>query len=200
MKINKLILGLCLITENSTGRSALEAIKFEGDRAVACDGFRMLIIPVDNGNDAPAIPGLTAPTDPGECLIPGKFIADMVHQVKTKSRVPDTTKAWTVPAEDGWVKFLTSDGKTNTTKEVRKLEGQIYPDYKKILAENKAKKPVAKISVNPKLLLGMMDAIYRSGVRSRVTLTINGELDPILFSGLDYENKEVEGLLMPVRA
>ncbi len=194
MRINKKILGLVDIVSKEPYRQALTGIRFENGKAIATDGYKLLILELDKTdiNDLPKIGGQEA-IELDNVTVPSKDIKIIAKSIKKSKNIALLNLAWNVKAEDGKVRFITTDLDTNEIFDSKLIEVD-YPKYEKILP---TKKPKFKIGVSVEHLEAMATAMRKSGA-DIITLEFNKPLDPIVLKAKDYD-KNIYGLIMPVR-
>lgn len=200
MKIDKRFLGLCEIAGNDA-RPILSGIKFEKNRAVATDGFRLMIIQLEQDiskDDTPIITGQEE-SDPGECVLPAKGVADILKQIRSNKNIEVLNTAWTVPTQDPWVRFVTTNIDTNTYKELKKIEGD-YPKYESVL-KIEEKHSIAEVEISAKMLADTLKSMIRAGIgwNDGVQIKIFGANEAVIITGKDHKQREIKAVVMPRR-
>ena len=202
MIIDKRIIGITMVTSKDEIRPILASVKFKDGKQIGTDGFCMLMIQEKNV-DKTEIPVIEAkkyePVE--EAMIPAKELMDFVKKIKKNNILPILENAWTIPAEEGYVKLITTDLANSSYLQTRKINEE-YPSVDIIIDEAKAKKPVIEINFSPKKMRELLHAMEKAGLDqgcSMVTMRLTNVNDTIILTGNDSEKREVFGMLMPIK-
>jgi DNA polymerase III sliding clamp (beta) subunit (PCNA family) len=195
MQIDKRILGLCDIARKDGVISALAGVRFEKGKAVATDGYRLLIIEAEEPrlDDIPRVAG-QEPVALENVTVRAKDLVRAVKPIKRNKHVEVLNTAWTVKAEEGFVRLVTTDLETTSIIDSRIIENS-YPDYEKVIVKEE---PKGVVRVDVKLLEGLLSAVRKAGV-AHIDLEFHGELKPLQIKGKDFKEREVTALVMPIR-
>lgn len=200
--IDKVILAACQIASKDDSRPVLSGIKFEKDRAVATDGFRLITVtyPDQDPNDMPQL-GERVLNDE-EVVLPAKNVEAALKRIPKNPNLPILNCAVIEKEKDGVVTITSTDLNSFSEEKVRKIDGT-YPEYQKILDSTKAKEVTAKFSVNAQLmsetLKAMATALKYLGNATTVAVEVRGSNDPILIT-CESKERKIEALVMPVRS
>lgn len=206
MILDKRVLGLCEVTATDKSREMLTGVKIESDRAYATDGYMLMVIKLD---DQAHIPGEeSGPTEYEQtptCVVPAsvlKEIAKTIKPMKYERTIPKCNVIYSTPAPENEVTLNTWVSGKKRSIQAKRLDitPMEYPNVDRIItAQDKKKK--TRITFNPKKMVRLLNALMLAGANENmgITLSITGELDAIILTGKDTEQREIKALLMPIR-
>ncbi|HZE87067.1 MAG TPA: hypothetical protein VE090_02555 [Methylomirabilota bacterium] len=201
MKIDKRILGVCDIASKESARPQLASVRFENGKAVATDGYSLMVIEQEKIEDdeIPKVAGFDYVSVDGLSL-PAQPLAKFVKEIKRNKFLPVLSTGWTVRNEEGRVTLATTDLEETSIKEMKQPEGE-YPNYQKVIDGEMKKEPVVKISFDPIKMILLLQAMVKAGATScrPVTVRVSGDLNPIIITTQDGQEREIFALLMPMR-
>lgn len=201
MIFNKQILGLCLITAKpDSGRPVLECLKIVGNKVVATDGYLLLQTELPQ-NDYLAESFTATELQNNIDLIRADMLAIQVKKIRKNKRLNITSLEYVIakPSADNTVDISVQSIGSKSTVNFPKSEGE-YPDTDKVLNPAKARENKAYFCVDPKKMIQMMEACIKSGCGNAVKISTGTPNDPVLVEAKDYDQKPIEGLIMPIRS
>lgn len=209
MIFNRKILGVTSIAaKRSDPRSQLKSVRFEGNKAIATDGYLLIVA------ELPDVQLEMLPTNEeytynevSDVSIDAESIALIARSIEkdvkaSKTKIEKKNYAFSVKGEDGKVKIATINTKDFENRyiavEKEPTEGE-FVSWGKIANEDK---PVlASVRFNIDLMIRMLQAMKKAGVEgssSDVLLQLTDKNDPIVIIGSTEEAKEIKGVVMPM--
>lgn len=199
MIIPKKLLSTLEIASKDLSRPGLGSVRFEDHKAIATDGFKMVIynLPEQNGLELPEVGrGHFAISEP--ISLNAMELKKCLSLIPYKTSLPVLQNAWTEVGESKEAIKITSSDLATVNQSELKLQTDNYPDYKKVLPKSK---PVGVVAVNGKYLIEVVTALIKArswNTDNIVTIEIRGEREPLLFKAQGDEKNDILGVLMPV--
>jgi DNA polymerase III sliding clamp (beta) subunit (PCNA family) len=199
MKIDKRVGALIPIAKSSDKfRGCLTGINFNKGKAAATDGFRLLVITLDN--DFSEIPEGWDYVDVDNVTLDSDAVSAFVKDIPSKQPLPVLNTGWSSKSSKAeFVRLVCTDLKNTIIRETKVLEGT-YPKFESVLSDSLSKKPLAVFKVNPTLLAELLLAMVKAGAMAShgVTFRVVDGSNGIYLKGIDGQRRDVIGLIMPM--
>ena len=194
MIVNKHNLDITQFCGDDT-RPEISGVYFNGNKTVATDSFRLIEIETMPDNLAEDMPSGMTSTSMNH-ILPADAVKKALRNIPKTQDLPILANV-TVASDDkdNTATLTTTDLETQDQVKARVIEGD-YPDYRMIMPKGK---PKQTITVNAQYLKEMADYFTKHGVNKRVTIAVNGDKDPIAFTGQTEQDQQISGLLMPIQ-
>lgn len=201
--VNKKHLAVLPAASTDETRYILNGIKFEetekGLRAIATNGRMMAIVENDEQHDIkefPVLPAIEAAKNTQtQAIVPTSAIKNML-KTWPKGKTSLLLQNAIVKFAEDVSTFATTDLESVSVTPARNIEGT-YPNYQQV----QPKTCSFQICINPLMLSELLVAASKiAGVGNSVTLSFNGNLNPMQVSAKDNQGFTFEGILMPMKA
>ncbi len=196
--LNKYNLQIIKIASKDISRFALEHLKVEKDKTVACDGRRLIEVtrPKVNKEDFPVIPGFPLVEDKVFYLNESE-IKKVLTNLPKKPFLPILNNIG-INQQEKSTNLLTTDLDSNAIIQCREKDKDLdYPDTEKVYPQGKH----IKIRVSAKLLKEICEQVvnFTDDKNYAIDLSIYGEDKPIKFYSRREETEQImQGLIMPM--
>jgi len=195
--LNKYNLQIIKIASKDSNRFALEHLKVEKDKTIACDGRRLIEVtrPKVNKEDFPVIPGFPLVEDKVFYLNESE-IKKVLTNLPKKPSLPILNNIG-INQQEKSTNLLTTDLDSNAVIQCREKDLD-YPDTEKVYPQGEH----IKIKVNAKLLKEICEQVvnFTDDKNYAINLSIYDKDKPIKFSSRRGETGQImQGLIMPIK-
>lgn len=203
MIIDKKILGVCQIASKDVWRPALAGVRIHKGKVVATDGYSLIIAQLPDQSieeNLPAIDGQKY-QKVDNALLNAQDLANVAKSIKHHNKLDALNHAWVVQADEGSVRFVTTDLAVNTQMDLPRVVAD-YPKYENLVDEAVARKKSHKITVNITKLKTMLDSFIKAGVDKEGMVELDVPDDrtkPLVLRAKDNKQKDLFGLIMAIR-
>lgn len=206
MRFNKYYKGLTTIPNKNDTRESLRNVRVTNEFSEATDGFILLRIANQRGQ-VENIPSIIE--DPAmigdEFVIDAQDLARVIKQIpnNTYNRNLGTCYAWTGAESTRDVRMIIATAKPESGVMVDRIDLNTfdgdYPDTDKVVKRQRGLKTVASILVDPAQLERIARALKESGLHTVTLEILEGEFEPVKFTGENEASQKIEAYLMPMR-
>lgn len=204
MLYNKNNLMVCDLVSKDDTRPALTSVRFEPDKTVVTDGYRLLMVETPNEVDIKELPSDMTPLKNQTTYISGKIVKTLMKLLPKRSLLPISQHlVITDKTNESITEVAVLNEGALHKQQIKSLDVQ-WPDYKKILP---ATEPAQSVTLNAKLLGELLITMSKMGLEyNQVTVEVwpkepteTHTLKPIKISGKTQQGQQVTALLMPMK-
>lgn len=197
-----------IANKNDNGKIILQGVKFEKDKTVATDGYKLIEVKnPDEMLDDKEFPQInednkTIKFNENGCIIPTKSIKKVLSNLTNKNpNLPILNNCIFLNSNKENSKIATTDLEQIDIVKVRNIIGD-YPDCNEIIPKNIDNKEYIKIIVNIKFLKEIIETISKMNLSSQninLYLSSENKEKPIIIKTNTKEKQNITALLMPVK-